>query len=207
MTVADPVFILGHTRTPVCSFLGGLSTIPAPVLGGEVVKQLLAVTQISPERVDSLFLGNVFSAGLGQNPAKQCSRFGGLTDDCTCVTVNQVCSSSMRAVILSCQALRMRDTSVSIVIGSENMSLAPRLVRNTRQVQKVGLLKFDNPVDSEDVLITDGLRDSIVGRHMAELADTAVVTHGFTRTQLDEYSIESLKRAHAASDAGVLTIF
>jgi acetyl-CoA C-acetyltransferase len=203
----QPVYVIASCRTPIGSFLGSFSTIPAPILGGASIRNLLTKSGIAASKIDALYVGNVISAGIGQHPAKQCARAGGLPDRVSCVHVNQVCCSAMRAVILAYQSLALGDTGAAIVIGTENMSLTPRILYNTRAGEAIGDLRCEGPIDGEDAMIVDGLWDSFQNLHMGGVADKLARDAQISRKEQDDYAIKSFERAIDAWETGVLDVF
>jgi acetyl-CoA C-acetyltransferase len=203
----EPVYVVASTRTPIGAFLGSLSTIPAPSLGGAAIQNLLTKAGLPATKIDALYVGNVISAGVGQHPAKQCAQAGGLPDRVSCVHVNQVCCSAMRAVIMAHQSLSLGDTRASIVIGTENMSLTPRLLHQTRSTQTVGDLRCGLPLEGQDAMIMDGLWDSFQGLHMGSVADKLAREAAISRKEQDDYVLRSFERAIAAWDTGLLDVF
>ena len=199
------VYVLSSTRTPLGSFLGGLSQVPAPKLGGVVIKESVRKSGISPDDIDEIFVGNVLSGGVGQNPAKQCAINGGLPPTKPCTTINKVCCSSLKALILASQLIGAGEIKTAVVTGVENMSMSPRIVENSRAIQKMGTAKLEN-TEAKDDMIVDGLWDSFSDRHMGALADDAGKKMGITREEQDRYSIESFRRAEEGWNSGFLDV-
>lgn len=201
------VFILSSVRTPLGSFQGGLSNIPATKLGGLVIEEGVKKSQIPIEDIDEVFVGNVLSSNLGQNPAKQCAICGGLLPTTPCTLVNKVCCSSLKAMIIAAQLIKTNEINTSVIAGTENMSLTPRFVEGTRSMKKLGNMHLDNPIDSKDSMITDGLWDSFNDKHMGSLADECAQKIGISREDQDKYSIQSFHRAEEGWKSGCLDVF
>lgn len=200
------VFILSSTRTPLGAFQGGLSSIPATKLGGFVIKESVKKSQVSIEDIDEVFVGNVLSCSLGQNPAKQCAIFGDLLPTTTCTLVNKVCCSSLKAMIVAAQLIKSNEINTSVIVGTENMSLSPRYAEGTRSVKKLGNMHVDNPIDLKDSMMTDGLWDSFNDKHMGSLADSCAKKMGISREDQDRYSIQSFHRAEEGWKSGFLDV-
>ena len=196
------VFILSSKRTPLGSFLGGLSTIPAPDLGGVAIDAALKDSGVSPDQVDSCYVGNVISAGLGQNLAKQAALKGGLPPNIPCTHVDKVCCSSLKALTLGVQEILLGDASCVVVAGTENMSMAPRLVSGSRQTQKMGPMTLAAETKAADAMIVDGLWDSFNDLHMGTLADTLAAEKGITREEQDQFALRSFARAREGWETG-----
>lgn len=200
------VFILSSKRTPLGSFLGGLSTIPAPDLGGVAIDAALKDSGVSPDQVDSCYVGNVISAGLGQNLAKQAALKGGLPPNIPCTHVDKVCCSSLKALTLGVQEILLGDASCVVVAGTENMSMAPRLVSGSRQTQKMGPMTLAAETKAADAMIVDGLWDSFNNLHMGTLADNLAAEKGITREEQDQFALRSFARAREGWETGKLDI-
>ncbi|OHT16632.1 Acetyl-CoA acetyltransferase [Tritrichomonas foetus] len=203
------VFILSSTRTPLGSFLGGLSKVPAPKLGGAVLQESVKKSGIEPNSIDELFVGNVLSCNLGQNPAKQVAIAGGLPPTTPATLVNKVCCSSLKALILATQLIKANEINTAAIVGTENMSLAPHLIENSRSIQKMGnahIESIENPIDAKDDMIVDGLWDSFNNLHMGTLADNTAKSMGITREEQDRYAIQSFKRAEEGWNTGSLDV-
>src|SRR5947209_1589217 len=136
--MANEPLILAAIRTPIGAMSGSLSTVPAPELGALCIKQVLKNAGVSPEQVDEVFMGNVVSAGIGQNPARQATLRASLPPSVGATTVNKVCGSGLKAVMLASQAIRLGDAKVVVAGGMENMSLAPYLLTKARQGYRMG---------------------------------------------------------------------
>ncbi len=183
------VVITAAKRTPVGSFLGSLSSLTAPQLGSIVIKDILRVTQIDPEIVNEVIMGNVLSAGLGQAPARQAALYAGLPNKIECLTINKMCGSGLKAVMLAHQAIKCGDADVIIAGGMESMSNAPYLLPEARKGYKFGNSKI------VDHMIIDGLWDVYNDIHMGSCAEACARDFKFTREMVDEFAVESYKRA------------
>lgn len=187
------VYLVGGVRTAIGSFCGAFEGMPAPVLGSIVTKAALARARIRPAEVDEVIFGNVVSAGLGQNVARQVGIGAGLPDHIGATTVNKVCGSSLKAVMLAAQAIQCDDASIVVAGGTENMSRAPYLLEKARSGYRLGNGEL---VDS---MIRDGLWDVYNNIHMGQCGDRAAQKYGFTREQQDDFAVASFKRAIAAA--------
>lgn len=190
------VYLAGGVRTPIGTFCGALQDVPAPVLGSTAVKAALLRSGVPANRVDEVIFGNVLSAGLGQNVARQVTLGAGLGADVSATTVNKVCGSGLKAVMLAAQAIQCGDASVAVAGGTENMSRAPYLMEKARGGYRMGNGEI---VDS---LVRDGLWDVYNNMHMGLCADRTAEKYGFTRGQQDDFAVTSFKRALAAAKAG-----
>lgn len=186
------VVIVAATRTPVGSFQGSLAKIPADELGACVIRTLVESTQIKPELVDEVIMGQVLTAGSGQNPARQAALKAGLPVSVPALTLNKVCGSGLKAVHLAAQAIRCGDAQVVIAGGQENMSLAPYVLPKARTGLRMGHAQM------LDSMIEDGLWDAFNDYHMGITAENIVDRYGFSRTQLDEFAAHSQAKAAAA---------
>ncbi|MDH4560413.1 acetyl-CoA C-acetyltransferase [Pseudomonas sp. BN411] len=190
------VVIVAATRTAIGSFQGSLSNIPAPELGAAVIRQLLAQTGLKDEQVDEVILGQVLTAGSGQNPARQAAILAGLPHAVPAMTLNKVCGSGLKALHLAAQAIRCGDAEVIIAGGQENMSLAPYVMPGARTGLRMGHAKL---VDS---MIQDGLWDAFNDYHMGITAENLVEKYGLTREQQDAFAAASQQKAVAAIEGG-----
>ncbi|MAZ47354.1 MAG: acetyl-CoA C-acyltransferase [Halobacteriovoraceae bacterium] len=191
------VYILGGARTPQGSFLGTLSTVPAPKLGATSIEGALTKAGIAKEKVDEVFMGNVVQAGVGQAPARQATLFAGLPESTPATTINKVCGSGLQSVILGARAIMTGDAEVVVAGGMENMSMAPHLIPGSRNGTKFGQATM------KDSMQWDGLWDVYSDRPMGNCAEECVRKFDFTRQAQDEFSITSFKRAQAAQAEGV----
>jgi acetyl-CoA C-acetyltransferase len=188
--------ILSAVRLPTGRFLGALKPFSATALGALVVREAVARAGVPPARVDEAILGNVLSAGLGQAPARQAAIHGGLPPEVAALTINKVCGSGLKAVMLAQQAIALGDADVVVAGGMESMSNAPYLLRGARDGLRLGDGKM---VDS---LIHDGLWDSFGDLHMGCTGEIVARKYGITREEQDAYAFESHRRAIAAMDSG-----
>ena len=184
----NEVVIVSVARTPIGSFMGSLSTIPAPKLGAVAIKGALEKINLDPNLVDEVLMGNVVQAGTGQAPARQAAIFAGLPDSVPCTTINKVCASGMKAVIQAAQAIALGDISVAVAGGMENMSLIPHYL-HMRNGQKFG------PATLIDGMQKDGLVDVYDQNAMGVCADACATEHQFSREDQDNYAIQSYKRS------------
>jgi acetyl-CoA C-acetyltransferase len=191
------VVILSAARTPVGSFLGRLSALPAPALGSAAIRAALQRAAVAPEEVEQVLMGNVLSAGIGQAPARQASLGAGIPDSVPCVTVSKVCGSGMRAVMDAANAIRAEEYEVAVAGGMESMSNAPYLLDRVRTGYRMG---HGTLVDS---MIKDGLWDPYGDVHMGSCAEACVSKYSFTREEQDAFALESYRRAQEASKSGL----
>ncbi|WP_442265837.1 acetyl-CoA C-acyltransferase [Tenacibaculum sp. ZS6-P6] len=189
------VVIASVARTPIGSFLGTLSTTPAPKLGSVAIKGALDKINLKPELVDEVFMGNVVSAGLGQAPARQAAILAGIPDTVPCTTVNKVCSSGMKSIMLGAQAIALGDADIVVAGGMENMSMIPHY-QHARSATKFG------PVKMEDGMQKDGLVDAYEQVAMGVCADECAVEYDFSREDQDNFAIESYNRSAKAWSEG-----
>ncbi|WP_295487313.1 acetyl-CoA C-acetyltransferase [uncultured Pseudomonas sp.] len=190
------VAIVAATRTAIGSFQGALANVSAVDLGAAVIQRLLAQTGLDPAQVDEVILGQVLTAGAGQNPARQAAVKAGLPHAVPALTLNKVCGSGLKAVHLAAQAIRCGDAEVVIAGGQENMSLAPYVLPSARTGQRMG---HGQLVDS---MITDGLWDAFNDYHMGITAENLVSQYGISREAQDTFAAESQRKALAAIEAG-----
>lgn len=190
------VVIVAATRTAVGSFQGALANVPAVELGAAVIRQLLQDTGLDPAQVDEVILGQVLTAGAGQNPARQAAIHAGLPHAVPAMTLNKVCGSGLKALHLGAQAIRCGDAEVIIAGGMENMSLAPYVMPAARTGLRMGHGKL---VDS---MIQDGLWDAFNDYHMGVTAENLVEKYAISRQAQDEFAAASQQKASAAIEAG-----
>ncbi|MGQ0593021.1 MAG: acetyl-CoA C-acetyltransferase [Gammaproteobacteria bacterium] len=190
------VVIVAAGRTAIGSFGGGLSNIPAATLGAKVIAALLSRTGIPPDAVEDVILGQVLTAGVGMNPARQAAIGAGLPHAVPCMTINKVCGSGLKAVALAAQAVRAGDAEIAIAGGQENMSLAPHVLPGSRNGQKMGEWKL------VDTMINDGLWDIFNNIHMGITAENIVRKYRITREEQDAFAALSQQNAEAAQKAG-----
>jgi acetyl-CoA C-acetyltransferase len=189
------VVIASVARTPIGSFMGTLSGIPAPKLGATAIKGALDKINLDPNLVEEVFMGNVVSAGLGQAPARQAAMFAGIPDTVPCTTVNKVCSSGMKSIMLAAQTIQLGNADIVIAGGMENMSSIPHYY-HARKGAKFG------PVKMEDGMQKDGLVDVYDGVAMGVCADECATEYEFSREDQDAYAIQSYTRSADAWKAG-----
>ncbi len=189
------VVIASVARTPIGSFLGTLSKIPATKLGAVAIKGALDKINLKPELVEEVFMGNVVSAGLGQAPARQAAIFAGIPDAVPCTTVNKVCSSGMKSIMLAAQAIALGDASIVVAGGMENMSMIPHY-QHARGGSKFG------PIKMEDGMQKDGLVDAYEQVPMGVCADECATEYNFSREDQDAFAIESYTRSAKAWSEG-----
>ena len=189
-------YLAAARRTPIGKFLGGLSSVPAPQLAAAAIRAALADANFPPERVDEVILGNVLQAGIGQAPARQAALAAGIPASVPAVTINKVCGSGLKAVMLADQAIRLGEARATVAGGMESMSLAPHLALGVRSGWKFG------PQTLLDHMQFDGLTCAHVQTAMGNLADCTAKQHGVSRQAQDEFALESHRRAIAAIDAG-----
>ena len=189
------VVIVSAVRTPIGSFMGGLSTVPAPRLGAVAIKGALDKINLDPNLVDEVFMGNVVQAGVGQAPARQAAIFAGLPNSVACTTVNKVCASGMKSVMLGAQAIMCGDAEIVVAGGMENMSLIPHYM-HLRNGTKFG------PTTMIDGMQKDGLTDAYDNSAMGVCADICAAEYDFTREDQDNFAIQSYERSAKAWDSG-----
>lgn len=190
------IYLAGGVRTPIGAFQGAFAEVPAPVLGSAAIKAALTRTVVGVDQVDEVIFGNVLSAGLGQNVARQCTIGAGLNYSVSATTVNKVCGSGLKAVMLAAQAIACADADVVIAGGTENMSRAPYLLDKARGGYRMGNGEI---IDS---MIRDGLWDVYTNLHMGMCGDRCAARYEFTRQQQDDFAVTSFKRALAAQASG-----
>ena len=189
------VFIVSAVRTPIGSFMGSLSTVPATQLGSAAVKGALEKINLDPNQVQEIYMGNVLQAGEGQAPARQVALGAGLSNHTPSTTINKVCASGMKAVSMAAQAIKAGDADVIVAGGMENMSLVPHYY-NARVATKLGDIKM------QDGMVLDGLTDVYNKVHMGVCAEKCAADYNITREEQDAFAIQSYKRSAAAWDAG-----
>lgn len=189
------VFIVSAVRTPIGSFMGSLSTVPATQLGSAAVKGALEKINLDPNKVQEIYMGNVLQAGEGQAPARQVALGAGLSDHTPSTTINKVCASGMKAVTMAAQAIKAGDADVIVAGGMENMSLVPHYY-NARVAAKLGDVKM------QDGMVVDGLTDVYNKVHMGVCAEKCATDYEISREEQDAFAIQSYKRSAAAWEAG-----
>lgn len=190
------VFLVSACRTPIGRFQGGLSSLRAPELGGLAVAEALSRANVAPEQVDEVILGNVLQAGVGQNPARQAMRAAGIPDSVSPFTVNMVCGSGLKSVMLGTQAIKAGDKQIVVAGGMENMSQAPYLMPAARTGARLGDTKM---IDS---MVHDGLWDVYSNKHMGMTGELVADEIEISREQQDAFAAESHRRATEAWEGG-----
>ena len=190
------VVIAGACRTPIGSFQGTLSSIPAPRLGAIVIAEAVRRAGIPPAEVNEVIMGNVIQAGVGQAPARQASRYAGLPDSVECMTINKVCGSGLKSVMLAVQAIQTGDADIVVAGGMESMSNAPYLLDKARTGYRMGNAEI------QDALYRDGLIDVYNNYLMGNAAEICARECTITREAQDAFAIESYTRAQAAQKSG-----
>jgi len=198
MTVggSESVVLAGPKRTPIGAFQGSLSTVSAQHLGAITIRSALNAADVLPNSVDEVIMGNVLQAGLGQAPARQAAIYAGLPDSVECLTINKMCGSGLKAVMLASQAIQTGDASVIVAGGMESMTQAPYLLPKARDGYRLG------HADIIDSMIIDGLWDVYNDRHMGNCADMCAEKYSFSREEQDAFTKESYTRAQRAQSEG-----
>ncbi|KAF1959043.1 acetyl-CoA acetyltransferase IB [Byssothecium circinans] len=197
MSSLPPVYIVSAARTPTGMFLGSLSSLSAIQLGSHAIKAAVERAGVKPQDVQEVFVGNVLSANLGQNPARQCAIGAGLPESTIATTVNKVCASSIKALIIGAQTIITGNADIVVAAGTESMSNTPHYLPNLRTGAKFG----DQSL--VDGVLKDGLTDAYKKEHMGLQGEECADDHGFNREQQDDYCIRSYKKAIAAQEAGL----
>ena len=185
------VFVVAAKRTPIGSFMGSLSDITATSLGAIVVKDLLSSIKLDPSEVDEVFMGHVLQAGTGQAPARQVALNSGIPNNVPCTTINKVCASGMKSIMLGAQAIKTGDAEIVIAGGMENMSMSPHFI-SLRKGKKFGSASL------EDIMQKDGLTDAYDKVAMGVFADECAKKYKISREEQDSFAIESYKRSSNA---------
>ena len=194
--MSDDAVILSSVRLPTGRFLGALKDLAAPELGALVIREAVRRAGVDPALVEQCYMGNVVSAGLGQAPARQAALRGGLSEDVSAVTVNQVCGSGLRAVMLAAQAIQVGDARLAVAGGMESMSRAPYLLTRMREGLRMG---HGEAIDS---MINDGLWCSFEQWHMGQAGEVVAAEYHVTRDAQDRYALASHQKAAAAAREG-----
>ena len=192
----ESVVLAGPKRTPIGAFQGSLSTVSAQHLGAIAIRSALNAADVLPNSVDEVIMGNVLQAGLGQAPARQAAIYAGLPDSVECLTINKMCGSGLKAVMLASQAIQTGDASVIVAGGMESMTQAPYLLPKARDGYRLG------HADIVDSMIIDGLWDVYNDRHMGNCADMCAEKYSFSREEQDAFTKESYTRAQRAQSEG-----
>ena len=190
------VVIVAAKRTPMGSFGGSLSSVPATKLGAAAIKGALESIDLNPNLIEEVFMGNVLPANLGQAPARQAAIYAGISENTPCTTVNKVCASGMKSVMLAAQSIMTGNADVVVAGGMENMSMVPHYY-NARKGKKLG------DISLVDGLVKDGLTDVYNKVHMGNCADQCADKYKISREEQDEFAIESYNRAANASKNGL----
>lgn len=189
------IVIVSAARTPIGSFLGNLSQISATKLGSIAIKGALAKIDLDPDLVQEVLMGNVVQAGEGQAPARQAALGAGISEFTPCTTINKVCASGMKAIMMAAQSIALGDADVIVAGGMENMSQIPHYMQ-LRNGKKLGNAKL------EDGLLKDGLTDAYDQSHMGTCGDLCADEYNFSREEVDAFAIQSYKRSKAAWETG-----
>ncbi|NOZ73789.1 MAG: acetyl-CoA C-acetyltransferase [FCB group bacterium] len=196
MSPKPSAVILSARRTPVGSFQGSLASVPAPDLGADAIRAALEASGLSPENIDEVIMGNVLPAGLGQAPARQAAIHAGLPLSVECLTINKMCGSGLKSVMLAAQAIQSQDATCVVAGGMENMSQAPYLLPKARSGYRMGHGRL---IDS---MITDGLWDVYTDQHMGNCAELCAADRHYSREAQDAFAVESYTRAIRAQKEG-----
>src|SRR5215831_10009606 len=189
MNMVNGVYLTGGVRTPIGSFCGTLESIPAPALGSTAVKAALERAKVPADQVDEVIFGNVVSAGLGQNVARQAAIGSGLGPNVGAMSVNKVCGSGLKTVMLAAQSIKCSDSSLVVAGGTESMSRAPYLLDKARSGYRMGNGEIT------DSMIKDGLWDVYNNIHMGTCGDRCAEKFHFSRREQDDYAVASFTRA------------
>src|SRR5438105_13059711 len=192
MPQLEDVVIIAACRTPIAKFQGALSEVSAPELGSMVVGEAVQRAKLDPREVDECIMGNVVSAGLGQNPARQAALKGGLPPEVGAMTINKVCGSGLKAVALAAQAIQTGNSSIVVAGGFESMTNAPYLLPQARKGYRLGNAQI---IDS---MVTDGLWDVYNNYHMGMTGENVAEKYGITRQEQDQFAVNSHRKAVAA---------
>ena len=192
---SNDIVIISATRTAIGKFGGQFSSISAVELGTAAAKSAIQKGNIDPTLIDTVIFGQVLQAGLGQNPARQVALNSGLSHTSTALTVNEVCGSGLKSILLAAQAIRLGDAKIVLAGGMENMSLAPHLLPNRFATKNGNCTMID-------ALFHDGLTDAFSNEAMGITAENLVEKYGFTRQQLDEFAAQSQQKAYQAQESG-----
>ncbi len=190
------IVIVAAKRTPMGSFGGSISTVPATNLGGFAIKGALDSIDLDANLVDEVFMGNVLQANLGQAPSRQAAILAGINENTPCTTINKVCASGMKAIFLAAQSIKCGDSEIVVAGGMENMSMVPHYY-NARQAKKLGDVKLT------DGMVKDGLTDVYNKVHMGSCADECAREYNISREDQDDFAIQSYKKASDAIKSGL----
>ena len=192
----EEIVIVGAARTPIGKFGGSLATVPAAKLGAHIIGAVLARSGVKPDQVSEVVMGQVLAAGVGQNPARQAAIWAGLPNMVPAMTINKVCGSGLKAVMLAAQSIANGDADVVVAGGVESMSLSPHAVMGSRDGFRMGDAKMI------DTMIVDGLWDVYNQYHMGVTAENVAKEYAVTREEQDEFAVKSQNKAEAAQKAG-----
>ena len=192
----EDIVIVSATRTAVGKFGGALAKTPATDLGAVVIREAIARAGLSPDQIGEVIMGQVLTAGVGQNPARQAAMKAGVAKETPALTINAVCGSGLKAVMLAAQAIATGDSEIVVAGGQESMSLSPHVLNGSRDGQRMGDWKMT------DTMIVDGLWDVYNQYHMGITAENVAKQYGITREQQDALALASQQKAAAAQDAG-----
>jgi len=192
----EDIVIVSASRTAVGKFGGALAKTPATDLGAVVIREAIARAGLSSDQIGEVIMGQVLAAGVGQNPARQAAMKAGVAKETPALTINAVCGSGLKAVMLAAQAVAWGDSEIVVAGGQENMSLAPHVLNGSREGQRMGDWKLT------DTMIVDGLWDVYNQYHMGITAENVAKQYGITREQQDALALASQQKAAAAQDAG-----
>ena len=195
--MTEESYVIESLRTPLGSFGGELSDVEAPRLAAVVIRELLKRSGLGGEAIDEVIIGQVLAGGAGQAPARQAMRYADLPDNIPAMTINKVCGSGLKAIMLGAGSIRLGDSGVVIAGGMENMSLAPYMLNKGRYGYRMGNGELI------DLLVHDGLLDPYSGNHMGVIAEATTEKHGITREEQDAFAVSSYQRAQAAVKGGV----
>jgi len=197
--MSKAVYIVSIARTPIGSFNGALASVQAPHLGAAAIKAALERAGVSPDKVQEVFMGNVVSANVGQAPAQQASIYAGIPTTVNCTTINKVCASGMKAIMLGAQTIMCGDNDIVVAGGMESMSNIPYYLEKARNGYRLG---HDKIIDG---IIRDGLWDPYKDYHMGNAGELCNTTYNITRQDQDDFAKESYTRALKAAEAGYFT--
>jgi len=191
------VFIIEALRTPWASLGGGLADLPAPQLAAAAIQGVLRNCALPPDAVDEVILGQVLSGGCGQAPARQAMRAAGINDSAHALTINKVCGSGLKAIMLAADSIRLGASELVVAGGMESMSQAPFFLKKARSGYRMGHGELF------DLMIYDGLQDPYSGRHMGEIGEASAARHQISREEQDAFALRSYRLAREASESGL----
>ncbi|HJV36071.1 beta-ketoacyl synthase N-terminal-like domain-containing protein, partial [Geomonas sp.] len=193
----EEIFVVDCMRTPFGSFNGALSDVEPSTLAATVITGLLERSGLTPEAVDEVVMGQVLSGGCGQAPARQAMRAAGIPDTVPALTINKVCGSGLKSLMLAADSIRAGNSDVVLAGGMENMSQAPYFLKKGRGGYRMGHDQLF------DLLIHDGLQDPYTGRHMGEIGEDSATRNGISRQEQDDFALRSYRLAQSAVKGGV----